>query len=307
MAKDFIRFCSAEKQATLAMKQIVEAKLTQSVGTNRNFKESLKLFCENIKENKQGDLQHATKEMAYAYLEKRSGEVAQKTLDMDRQAIQCYFVAKGEMKEGERLDVIKSEKETVLERRAYTPEQVALVASSQNERNAFATELAYASGLRAHELLTIRTPQEQPAHVRLYESGELKGQEKNLDTKWQGRDGVIYTVAGKGGLIREVLVPQNLADRLETHRLDNLKSITDRGVHYQQRYDIAGGNKWSSSFTNAAKRTLGWSTGAHGLRHSYAQERLKELEAFCPRDKALETVSQEMGHFRPDVTTVYLR
>ena len=307
MAKDFIRFCSAEKQATLAMKQIVEAKLTQSVGTNRNFKEALKLFCQNIKENKQGDLQHATKEMAHAYLEKRAEEVSQKTLDMDRQAIQCYFVAKGEMKEGERLDVVKSEKETVLERRAYTPEQVALVAGAQSERNAFSTELAYAAGLRAHELLTIRTKEENPADIRRVDPNDPKSPVKDLDTKWKGRDGVLYTVTGKGGLTRDVLIPKGLAERLESHRLDELKHVTDRGVFYQQRYDIAGGNKWSSSFTNAAKRTLGWSTGAHGLRHSYAQERLKELEAFCPRDKALETVSQEMGHFRPDVTTVYLR
>ena len=58
----------------------------------------------------------------------------------------------------------------------------------------------------------------------------------------------------------------------------------------------------------AAKRVLGWSEGAHGLRHSYAQERLQELQRQGLRwEYALETVSQEMGHFRPQITEVYLR
>ena len=64
----------------------------------------------------------------------------------------------------------------------------------------------------------------------------------------------------------------------------------------------------SSSVTNAAERVLGWSTGAHGLRHSYAQERMYELQHNgLRRDEALETVSQEMGHFRPEITETYLR
>ncbi|MDF5425801.1 site-specific integrase, partial [Vibrio parahaemolyticus] len=50
-----------------------------------------------------------------------------------------------------------------------------------------------------------------------------------------------------------------------------------------------------------------WSTGAHGLRHSYAQERMSELQKNMTYEKALEVVSQEMGHFRPDITEVYLR
>ncbi|MDN4711067.1 site-specific integrase, partial [Vibrio parahaemolyticus] len=66
--------------------------------------------------------------------------------------------------------------------------------------------------------------------------------------------------------------------------------------------------KWSNSFSAASKRVLGWSEGAHGLRHSYAQERMHELQkAGFNRDLALETVSQEMGHFRPEITEVYLR
>jgi integrase len=86
------------------------------------------------------------------------------------------------------------------------------------------------------------------------------------------------------------------------------REVTDRGIFYQQNYEINGGNAWSKSFSEASERALGWSEGAHGCRHSYAQERMEELEkAGYSREIALETVSQEMGHFRPEITEVYLR
>ncbi len=108
--------------------------------------------------------------------------------------------------------------------------------------------------------------------------------------------------------MREVCLPHELAERLEDARLDEPKTVTDRGIEYQTRYNIGGGNAWSASFTRASGRELGYSTGAHGLRHGYAQERVDELmgrgETY---QDALGIVSQEMGHFRPDITEVYLR
>jgi len=119
---------------------------------------------------------------------------------------------------------------------------------------------------------------------------------------------VRYTVTGKGGLIREILLPHDLAVQLEARRLDTPVMVRDQGIRYQQRYDIGAGRTWAASFRNAANRTIGWSRGSHGLRHAYAQERMKELQAsgFMYRN-ALEIVSQELGHFRPEITEVYLR
>ena len=128
-----------------------------------------------------------------------------------------------------------------------------------------------------------------------------------MKEKFSGRTGERYTVKGKGGLIREVLIPFELAAQLEARRLETPQRLTDRGVHYTTHYDINGGNRWSSAFTNASKRVLNWSAGAHGLRHSYAQSRMKSLQPHMPYPTALEVVSQEMGHFRPDITEVYLR
>ena len=44
------------------------------------------------------------------------------------------------------------------------------------------------------------------------------------------------------------------------------------------------------------------------MRHEYAQERMETLQSMgYEYREALEVVSQEMGHFRPDITEVYLR
>lgn len=88
--------------------------------------------------------------------------------------------------------------------------------------------------------------------------------------------------------------------QLEKRRLDNPVTIKDRKINYLQRYDIGAGKRWLGFFSKAIKR-------AHGLRHGHAQERMSELIALgLRRSVALETVSQEMGHFRPEVTEIYL-
>ncbi|MXY16139.1 MAG: site-specific integrase [Acidobacteria bacterium] len=163
-------------------------------------------------------------------------------------------------------------------------------------RNGLATLIAYAAGLRAHELLTLARPDERPPDVR---PARLE--------KFDGRPGTDYTVVGKGGLVRVVRIPDDLAARLEERRLDEPVRVSDREIRYQSRYDIAGGEAWSRSFSRASESALGWSRGAHGLRHSYAQERMAELQRGIRYDDALEVVSQELGHFRPGITREYLR
>jgi integrase len=109
-------------------------------------------------------------------------------------------------------------------------------------------------------------------------------------------------------LIREVLIPTALAQQLEAKRLTHPMKKTDREIHYRQHYDIGGGKAWSNSFSAASKRQLGWSHGAHGLRHSYAQERMAECQQRgLTYEIALGLVSQSLGHFRSDITEVYLR
>lgn len=267
-----------------------------SVGTARSYQQALTRVAEWMRERRDNKgLERLTAEEARVYLEERSLVVRQKTLDQERQALQILpLVGK--------LERIKSNlKPTRLatEGRAYTPEQIEIIARAQTPRNALATRIAYASGARAHELLTLLPEDKRPASEHRDWSSE----------RFDGRENVrLYTVEGKGGLKREVALPVYLAEQLEARRFRKPERVTDRGVRRNQHYDLGGGQAWSQSFSAASKRELGWSTGAHGLRHSYAQDRVDELqENAYEHASALETVSQEMGHFRPDITRVYLR
>jgi uncharacterized protein YoaH (UPF0181 family) len=261
-----------------------------SVGTARGYEQALKGVAEYIRENRLGDLRSVTREIAHQYLADRAAIVTQKTLDLDRQAIQMHL--------GIRLDVVKSERATHLSTRSYTAAQVERVATAQSERNSLATRIAHSAGLRAHELLTIRPANERQASTHREWSAE----------RFAGRQGERYSVEGKGGLVREVMLPKELVAQLEATRLSEPRQATDRGVNYTQHYDLAGGRAWSQSFSAASQRELGFSNGAHGLRHSYAQERMDELQGRgMGYDGAKAIVAQEVGHFEPNTTEAYLR
>lgn len=297
----FRKTATPDRQALSVVKSLQEGGHIDSVRTNYNYRQALRTVASNLQRfGISSEIRGMTRADIDSYLNARASEIGQKTLDMERQALQAmlrYTNTQIEFAPTERLTVVQSDKPQVLTCRAYTPEQVEAIAERQKPENSLATRIAYAAGLRAHELLTLRQISEQPADKR-----------PALQTKWQGRDGERYTVAGKGGLVREVLIPNELAQALEARRLDQPRQRTDRTVHYQQHYAIGGGNRWSSSFTYTSKKVLGWSTGAHGVRHSYAQERMDELwKQSLKTDVAMETVSQELGHFRPDITTTYLR
>jgi len=232
-----------------------------------------------------------TKDQAKAYLEHRREEVGQKQLDADRLALQlCKKVGD--------LERVKTARVETKAGRAYTPAQIQRIAQHQADHNALATRIAHNAGVRAHELQTLR---------RADETAPSPHREWRTD-RFLGRSGERYVVTGKGGLVREVLLSHELARALEAKRLDEPRTIKDRDISYQAHYDIGGGNAWSKSFGTVAGRALGWSTGAHGVRHTYAQERMRELQGrgyTYPTAKLV--LSQELGHFREDVVNNYLR
>ena len=261
-----------------------------SLGTARGYGQALKGFADYLREHRLGDLPGATDQEARQYLAERSHQVGQKTLDLDRQAIQMHL--------GLRLEVVRSDRESALSTRSYTPAQVERIASAQSEANGLATRLAYHAGLRAHELLTLRPAGERSA----------SGHRQWSADRFAGREGVRYTVVGKGGLVREVLLTRELAAAVEARRLGEPRLVVDRGVQYVQCYTIGGGRSWSQSFSSASRRELGFSNGGHGLRHSYVQERMDELQRRgMAYEQARATVAQEVGHFAGETTEAYLR
>jgi len=259
--------------------------------TSNHYEDSLVIAADWLKANQNmTGLHHMTSDQAQAFLFDRAEYVGQKQLQNDKRALEVALSVK--------LDHVKSLSETSLKSRAYTKDQVKLISQAQRGHNSILTEISHEAGLRAHEFFTLR---------RLDERGPAPYRDWS-ENRFTGRSGILYTVKGKGGLVRAVMIPFDLAAQLEKLRLDKPRDVYDRGVHYKQQcYDIGGGQSWSQSFSSASKRALGWSNGAHGLRFSYAQARMDKLQNSMSYYEALEIVSQELGHFRPEITKVYLR
>jgi integrase len=291
------KFARAATQAKNVIKGLTKNKLIHSLGTARNYEQALKTVASWAKDIGINGVQALSLEEATRYLEYRCEHVGQKALDMERQAIQAMMKLNGRLATKQTLFRTQSLKEEIARSRAYTGAQSLAICQRQTAPNSLATQIAYTAGLRAHELLTLARIDDRVADER-----------PSLPSKWTGREGKLYTVKGKGGLVREVLIPTHLARQLEQKRLTQPVTVRDRKINYLQRYEISGGKKWSDSFSKASTRALFFSTGAHGLRHSYAQERMLELQKLGHgKEMALATVSQEMGHFRPEITLVYLR
>ena len=189
--------------------------------------------------------------------------------------------------------------ETIRGRRSYATHEISPIMEHQNERNRLSTALAFAAGLRAHELATIcRYSDMTPSNHREWDDRLFLGM---TDVK-------IYVVVGKGGLRRKVAIPTKLAAILDERRFENPQRTTDRGVIYWRWYDIGFGQAFSQSFSTASTRALGFSRGAHGLRHSYTKARTATLrELGLTFSEAQIVVSQELGHFRQSITIAYYR
>ncbi len=274
--------------------------LIHSLSTANAYRSALTTFCRWIQENQLGNLVQANVKTCSRFLEERAVRVGQKTLDRDRQAIQ-YLLTRT-TSTNVRLPRIKSTyaggRHLAQQSRAYTKDQVEFICSNMSARSALAARVAYAAGLRGHELYTLKRRSERAPSAHRKWSKE----------RFFGRGGVVYTVKGKGGLVREVIIPGPLAKELELRRLAEPVTLRNRGINHQQHYDITAGQSFSHIFTKASVKHLGWSTGAHGLRHGYAQVRMDELHTGrFTRQERMEIVSQELGHFRPDIVKAYLR
>jgi len=256
-----------------------------SVGTARAYSESLSTFTSWLQDEKLGDLQGVSREVAIQYLELRTTEVSQAQLNKDRHALQSCL--------GERLPVLRSEVELVRGSRVYTPEQIAIIQQHQSPKHLLASQLVAATGIRAHELYCLRleTEKSRSSH-RVWRD--------DLHAGLSG--GVHYVTTGKGGLVRSVMIPADLAEKLESTRYAVPRTVVDRGVRYEPHYAVGGGQAWSQSFSAASKRALGWSAGGHAVRATWACNRVSELQSLGHSlGDAKLICSQNLGHFRADV------
>ena len=124
--------------------------LIHSLSTANAYRSALTTFCRWIQKKRLGNLIQANVKTCSSFLEERAGQVGQKTLDRDRQAIQ-YLLGRT-TKMNFRLPRIKSTytggRHLAQQSRAYTKDQVEFICSNMSARSALATRVAYAAGLR---------------------------------------------------------------------------------------------------------------------------------------------------------------
>ena len=109
-------------------------------------------------------------------------------------------------------------------------------------------------------------------------------------------------------MVREIRLSGQLAKEFERTRLSDPRIVVDRGIKCRPHCNLSCGIYFSFIFGNTSKEVLGWSTGAHGLRHGYVQDRMTELlDIGLTRAERMGVISQELGHFRPDIVIEYLR
>ena len=245
-------------------------------------------------------LDRITPDQAHEYLRARAQVVGDKRLSQERCALALMPQIRAVERELQRIRPAQDGPgQLAIISRGLERWEIDRIREHQNARNAFATEVAAAAGLRASELHTIqREDEREPSQRREWDPERFEG----------FLEPVFYTVQGKGGLVRLVAVERELAERIEEHRHPEPVRVSDRGVPRMTRYDLAGGNTWSKSFQRASVTALGQSLGAHSLRHTYAQDQMSvHMDHGHDHDKALALTSQQLGHFRPEITLKYLR
>lgn len=260
-----------------------------SVATEKKYYGCIKNFFIWCRKNNHSTSK-VTAHIAEQFLQSKSFECVQKTIDAYRQAISLVFDIKPHY--------IASAKSSLLTPRAYLQTQITHLLKVASPTLNFSIRLAAATGMRSIELDTIS---------RISDISE--SEREWLPERFFGRESdVIYVVIGKGGLRRCIRVPPALSLELEDSRLPAATRKTQREIHYKKRYSIVGGHNFSQQFSRLSIQEFGWSTGGHGLRHRYAQDRIMFLqrEGFTYQ-YALKIVAQELGHFSSQNTLAYMR
>lgn len=293
-------FITPEKEAEKAVKTLTREKKVPSVSSGNSYKPSLKMFTEYVRDQFRGNLKTATPAQAKSWLEQRSNQVGQKTLDRDRQAINKWLEYRryvDTIPKKEALSRVDNKNGLAHQSRAYTREQLDRIQARMPEHHRLAIEVSREAGLRAHETATIARIEEQPADERSWRDDRFRPEQTER-----------YTVIGKGGLVREVRLTPETARKLEDTKRAEPVTVRDRGIDYTSRYNVGYGQALSVSFSHHSKAEVGWSAGHHGIRHTYAQERVVELQKNgYGYEDAKKVVSQEIGHFSTKHTETYLK
>ncbi len=131
-----------------------------------------------------------------------------------------------------------------------------------------------------------------------YEGGFRVSELNRMSQKNFIGDNTFFVISGKGGKDREVALSR------ETY--NSLKALLDKaGSDNKFKFDM---DKYRETLKESAARTNQEYTGSHGLRWNFAQEKFMYLQKQGKTyEESLQTVSNLLGHERPDITEHYLR
>lgn len=237
-------------------------------------------------------LKNSTPEYATRYLNHIAQTKKQASVSIARQAINLHLLPKNQ------VPYVNSEIATSLENRAYTDAEIELLRHEAQPALSLSIGISASAGLRGMELITIAPLSALNPSPRIWHCGLFSGRE----------DQVRYAVRGKGGLNREIRVTPKIAEQLDSTARPHPITVSHRGAHLHSHFDVIGGHAFSIQFGRLSKRILGFSLGAHGLRHSFCQQRRNELLSLgFSMDHAIKILSQELGHFCSKNTFAYLR
>ena len=278
--------------------------------TRAKYISALTVAADWAKANYRLRLVQLSTDQVQEYLYQRAAEVGSRQINQDCLAVCLIPGIEREYLDKPRSLVGFGEKAT--EVRALTLDAMYQVIEALPERHRFSGELAAEYGLRAGELLTIQRADElDPKDPRDRAIIEKMARRDWNEDRFHGQEGVRYVVVGKGGLPRERVFSYDHSRRLEEEfRLPKPRAVKDRTPRnpVMQRYDLTGGKRFSEAWTNASRRVLGDSPGAHCVRHSYACDRMEyHLNRGLDFNQAYALVAQELGHFDPNATREYLR
>ena len=186
--------------------------------------------------------------------------------------------------------------------RAYTNNEINLTVPELSPKDQLVAVLIANTGVRVSDVIAIGRPDEQPP-----------SKHRMNDWKPERFEGIgpsrEYTFVTKGGLVHPAWVPQHLVPAIEACRLPYPVETTDhRGNPVTRYYNLPGGTEYGRRFSKTSHAVLGFSHGAHGLRHYFANRRVAyHQDQGRTYKQARLIVSQEMGHFRDKITKTYLR
>ncbi|MGF6758933.1 hypothetical protein [Paraburkholderia sp. GAS42] len=261
----------------------------RSIGTERAYRTALTGYLQWLIDYRVPLEDGCLGPMMLEFLDQYAEGHAQKSVNQAKKMLEKVYSV--------RLPHIDSSVEPVVHGKAYGFDAVTQTLRRQTERNQLSTLLCYDAGLRAHECITLsERSMNEPSPHRTWSKECFLGR----------TDYVIFVVTGKGGLRREVAISLELVEELMKRKRRQPVIVRDREIDHISYFDIGGGQALSASFSRASELALGWSRGLHGLRHSFAQNRLRTLIELLGPQRALQILSEELGHFRSEISLAYL-